>query len=93
MRIATAAAAHLAAERHPGLALRSRESARPAAEAFLDASRAASLLVVGVTRRERESALAGSTLHDVLLNANSPVLVVPAPSADPLFPFPPPVHT
>lgn len=77
-RIAIAAAAHLVAERHPGVALRSRESARPAAEAFLDASLSASLLVVGVTRRERESALAGSTLHDVLLNANAPVLAVPA---------------
>ncbi len=79
-QIAVASAAHLVAERHPGVPVRVRVSRRRPAEAFLDASRAARLLVVGATPDERSVAFAGGSVHDVILNVNAPLLVVPTPS-------------
>ncbi|WP_157981561.1 universal stress protein [Protaetiibacter intestinalis] len=70
--LALAAEAALAVEGM--LELRSRLSTRPAADALLDASRGSALLVVGPGAATRSPL--GTTLHAVLLNANSPVLVV-----------------
>ncbi|TXK19672.1 universal stress protein [Homoserinibacter sp. GY 40078] len=56
--------------------IRSRISTRPAAEALLDASRGAALLVVGPGSTGPARSPIGSTLHGVLINANAPVLVV-----------------
>jgi nucleotide-binding universal stress UspA family protein len=58
------------------LEVRSRVSTRPAAEALLDASRGSSLLVVGPGSLGDDRTPLGTTLHEVLLNANAPVLVV-----------------
>lgn len=58
------------------LEIRSRVSTRPPAEALLDASRGAALLVVGPGATAPHRSPLGSTLHSVLLNANAPVLVV-----------------
>ena len=60
------------------LEIRSRVSTRPPAEALLDASRGAALLVVGPGSTAPHRSPLGSTLHGVLLNANAPVLVVRA---------------
>lgn len=58
------------------VAMRTRTSRRRPAEALLDASRNASLLVVGASRRESANAgFVGSVTHDVLLNINAPVMV------------------
>ncbi len=59
----------------PELVIRSRVAARPAAEALLDSSRDKVLLILGPGSQEPERSLIGSVLHDVLLNANSPVLI------------------
>lgn len=80
-QITVASAAHLVAERYPGVSVRVRVSRRQPAEAFLDASRSARLLVVGATPRERSSAFAGASVHDVVLNVNAPLLVVPTDEA------------
>jgi len=58
------------------LEVRSRVSTRPPAEALLDAARGSSLLVVGPGSLDAERTPLGTTLHEVLLNANAPVLVV-----------------
>ncbi|MCS0499105.1 universal stress protein [Protaetiibacter mangrovi] len=58
------------------LEIRSRLSTRPPAEALLDASRGAALLVVGPGWIGDVRSPLGTTLHAVLLNANAPVLVV-----------------
>jgi nucleotide-binding universal stress UspA family protein len=81
-RVRVSAAAHLAAAQlavgpAAGVTVRTRVSARAPAEAFLDASQAARLLVVGASTDDRRVAFAGSTVHDVVLNANAPLLVVP----------------
>ncbi|MCK2036781.1 universal stress protein [Microbacterium sp. SSW1-49] len=66
----------------PQATLRIRESARPPAEALLDASRNAALLVVGAGRGHRTGQGLGPVVQDILLNINAPVIVVPArPSA------------
>lgn len=70
--LAIAADAALAVEGM--LEIRSRLSTRPSADALLDASRGCALLVVGPGAVKRSPL--GTTLHAVLLNANSPVLVV-----------------
>lgn len=73
-----ALAAEAAREVEGMLEIRSRFSARPPAEALLDAARGSALLVLGPSR---ERTPLGTTLHAVLINANSPVLVVrPAPA-------------
>jgi len=70
--LALAADAALAVEGM--LEIRSRLSARPPADALLDASRGSALLVVGPGAAPPSPL--GTTLHAVLLNANAPVLVV-----------------
>lgn len=65
----------------PSVVVHVRTTARPPAEALLDASRNAALLVLGPGGKSYRSPI-GSVLHDVLVNINSPVLVVrPAESA------------
>jgi nucleotide-binding universal stress UspA family protein len=59
----------------PSLVVRSRVSARPAAEALLDAARDKGLLVIGPGATGPYRSPIGSVLHDVLLNVNAPVLV------------------
>lgn len=60
----------------PGIHLHTRVSRRTPADALLDASRAASLLVLGGSRRDPDGAgFIGSVTHEVLLNINAPVLV------------------
>jgi len=59
----------------PGLVIRSRVAGRPAAEALLDSARDKALLVLGPGSLDPASSPIGSVLHDVLLNANSPVLI------------------
>ena len=56
--------------------IRTRTTGRPPAEALLDASRNASLLVVGSGQRRGAGHALGSVTHDVLLNINAPVLIV-----------------
>lgn len=71
-----AEASALATTIAPHLTVRSRVSRRGPAEALLDASRDASLLVVGVSRRNPVNAgFLGSVTHDVLVNINAPVMV------------------
>lgn len=68
------------------LLVRTRTVRRPAAEALVDASMSAELLVIGSSRRHgaQMSAL-GPVSHDVLLNIAGPTLVVHGdPLADPL---------
>ena len=76
-RTLLAEAAELAATTAPGLTIRSRVSRRSAAEALLDASHTASLLVLGSNRidEDERAGFIGSLTHEVLLNLNSPVLV------------------
>ncbi|HEX7834774.1 MAG TPA: hypothetical protein VF479_04815, partial [Pseudolysinimonas sp.] len=64
-----------AREAFPSLVIRSRVSARQAAEALLDAARDKGLLVIGPGATGPYRSPIGSVLHDVLLNVNAPVLV------------------
>jgi nucleotide-binding universal stress UspA family protein len=60
----------------PGVAVHTRVSSRQPAEALLDASRDAALLVLEPSRHDgRDATVLGSTTHDVLMNINSPVLI------------------
>ncbi|MEO5921263.1 MAG: universal stress protein [Pseudolysinimonas sp.] len=59
----------------PHLVVRSKISARPAAEALLDAARGKALLVLGPGSDEPTRSLIGSVIHDVLLNVNAPVVI------------------
>ncbi|CAN5322417.1 universal stress protein [soil metagenome] len=71
-----AEAAALAVQTAPGLAVRSRISRRRPAEALLDASHNAAMLVLGPSRHSPDKAgFLGSVTHDVLLNINTTVLV------------------
>jgi len=67
-----------ARECQPELVIRSRVAARPAAEALLDSARDKALLVLGPGSPESVRPPIGSVVHDVLLNANSPVLIIHA---------------
>jgi nucleotide-binding universal stress UspA family protein len=62
---------------HPALVVRCRSMRRAAAEALVDASTTANLLVIGSSRRHgvEQNAL-GSVSHDVLLNLAIPTLIV-----------------
>lgn len=62
---------------HPALIVRCRSMRRAAAEALVDASTTANLLVIGSSRRHgiEQNAL-GSVSHDVLLNLSTPTLIV-----------------
>lgn len=75
-RALLAAAADLAALTAPSLTIRRRVSHRRAADALLDASRWASLLVMGPARTDaQEPGVPGDVMLEVLLNLNSPVMV------------------
>lgn len=66
----------LALARWSDAAVRARASARSPAEALLDASRNASLLVIGAGHPSGPGRALGSVVHDVLVNINAPVLLV-----------------
>jgi nucleotide-binding universal stress UspA family protein len=69
-------AAEAAEAAAPGVSVRTRGSSKHPAEALLDASRDASLLVLEPSRQTgKDASVIGSTTHDVLMNINSPVLV------------------
>ncbi|GAB3120788.1 universal stress protein [Glaciibacter psychrotolerans] len=70
-------AAQMAKHEHADLEVRTRVVHRPAAEALVDASSAAALLVVGRSRRPgTQQFILGSVAHDVLLNLAVPTIVV-----------------
>lgn len=73
-RALLAQAAVAARESSPDLTIVSRVSGRRPAEALLNASREARMLVIGASRRSR-SEIIGSVAHEVLLNINSPVMI------------------
>ena len=73
--LAIGVAIEQAREAFPELVIRSRVAPRPPAEALLDSARDKALLVLGPGSPEPERAPISSVLHDVLLNANAPVLV------------------
>lgn len=75
-------ATSLAIARRPDAAVRARSSARSPAEALLDASRNASLLVIGAGHPSGPGRALGSVVHDVLVNINAPVLIVRPTSLD-----------
>lgn len=68
-------AAATAKAQWPDLTVRTRMTTRPAAEALLDASRNAALLVLG-PGTGRTPPYFSEVIHDVLLNINAPVLIV-----------------
>lgn len=71
-----AALAHLTA---PAVDVRTRSVRRPTAQALVDAAAAATLLVIGDSRRENvDAAMVGSVSHDVLINLTGPTIVVHA---------------
>ena len=75
-RALLSAAADLAALTAPNLAIRRRLSHRRTPDALLDASRSASLLVIGAARTDHEQpGVPGDVMHEVLLNLMSPVMV------------------
>jgi nucleotide-binding universal stress UspA family protein len=62
-----------------GLEVHSRLSSRPIADALLDASRGASLLVLGSGNvHDSRPSMVGLVTHDVLMNINAPVLIARA---------------
>jgi nucleotide-binding universal stress UspA family protein len=65
---------------HPRLTVRARHSSRSPSAALLDVSRAQALLVIGRGATGDDRSPIGSVVHEVLLNANSPVLVAGAPT-------------
>jgi nucleotide-binding universal stress UspA family protein len=76
----------------PDLEVHSRLSSRVASEALLDASRTASLLVLGASAAgDPSQPLIGPVTHDVLMNINAPVLIARANSVTrrrmPALPF------
>jgi len=68
-------AAAVASATEPRITVRRRVAHRDPAEALLDASFDAALLILGVSTRHGERALIGSVTHDVLMNINVPVLI------------------
>lgn len=63
------------------LRVRTHGTPRPPAEALLDASRNASLLIIGAGHPRGPGHALGSVTHDVLVNINAPVLIVrPSPA-------------
>ncbi|MEP6843007.1 MAG: universal stress protein [Pseudolysinimonas sp.] len=63
----------------PDLVIRSRVATRQPAEALLDSARDKVLLVLGPGSLDPLRSPIGSVLHDVLLNANAPVLIARPP--------------
>ena len=70
--------AHLA---YPDLVVQARCSNRAPSAALLDATRSQALLVIGPGSTGIERSPIGSVIHDVLLNANAPVLIAATPTA------------
>ncbi|MGO4782228.1 universal stress protein [Cryobacterium sp. W22_MBD10_FK3] len=68
-------AAAVAASTASRITVRRRVAHRDPAEALLDASFDAALLILGVSARHGETTLIGSVTHDVLMNINVPVLI------------------
>lgn len=68
-------AATVAGQAASRITVRRRVAHRDPAEALLDASFDAALLILGVSTRHGESTLIGSVTHDVLMNINVPVLI------------------
>jgi nucleotide-binding universal stress UspA family protein len=68
-------AAAVAAATASRITVRRRVAHRDPAEALLDASFDAALLILGVSSRHGENTLIGSVTHDVLMNINVPVLI------------------
>jgi len=64
--------------------IRVRQVNRPAAEILVEASAAATMLVVGSSRRVDAPTTLGSVAHDVLLNIVTPTVVVHGEHAQPL---------
>jgi nucleotide-binding universal stress UspA family protein len=61
----------------PSVDVRARSVRRPAAEALLDSSASADLLVIGSSRRNGSAGrMLGSVSHDVLINLVGPTIVV-----------------
>lgn len=80
-------ALRLAEEHAPRGSVRAQTSRRHLADAVLDASRGALLLVIEEREAAEGTGYVGALTHDVLLNINSPVLVVRTPSGpSPLSP-------
>lgn len=68
---------------HPTLVVRSRRSTRQPSAALLDLARSQALLVIGPGSTGVDRSPIGTVVHEVLLNANAPVLVagIPVPVA------------
>jgi nucleotide-binding universal stress UspA family protein len=77
-----AALAHVHAIQ-PALVVQARRSTRAASAALLDVARTKALLVIGPGSTGIERSPIGSVIHEVLLNANSPVLVAGVPVRSP----------
>jgi len=71
-------AAQRAAAARSGVSVRVVRSPRRPSEALLDATRNASLLVLGPGTARRRHPRLGSVAHDVLMNANAPILLLAA---------------
>jgi len=76
------ALAHVHAVR-PGLVVQARRSTRAPSEALLDVARTKALLVIGPGSTGIDRSPIGTVVHEVLLNANSPVLVAGVPVGSP----------
>jgi len=81
VRVATTAAPHVS--------ITTRVSTRQPAEALLDASRDATMLVLEPSRNRDQRSILGSTTHDVLMNINVPVMIARG-APDPATPPRPP---
>jgi nucleotide-binding universal stress UspA family protein len=64
---------------HPSLVVTARHSTRAPSAALLDSSRSQALLVIGPGSTGVDRSPIGTVVHEVLLNANAPVLVAGAP--------------
>lgn len=69
-------ATRIARSVHPDIDVRTRSVLREAAEALLDASGNADLLVIGSSRREGSARGLGPVSHDVLMNLVGPTVIV-----------------
>jgi nucleotide-binding universal stress UspA family protein len=65
---------------HPDLPMQARRSSRAPSAALLDVARSQALLVIGPGSTGIERSPIGSVVHEVLLNANAPVLVAGTPT-------------
>ncbi len=76
------ALAHVRAT-YPDLIVQARRSTRAPSAALLDASHSKALLVIGPGSTGVDRSPIGTVVHEVLLNANAPVLVAGAPALTP----------